>query len=169
MARYKPAQSKLGTIEDVDIALKEIGLLERELEVIDAEAHKQISEAKEKAAGKGEPLRKRIAEVSAKIGAFAEYNKDELFKDKKSIELTFGVFGFRKSTCVSVKKTTVELMQKLGLDSFLRIKTEPDKDKMAELDDETLSQVDAVRKIKDDFFCQPNKEEVNKDLLKQSA
>ncbi|MFC2599678.1 MAG: host-nuclease inhibitor Gam family protein [Treponema lecithinolyticum] len=169
MARYKPAQSKLGTIEDVDLALKEIGLLERELEVIDAEAHKQISEAKEKAAGKGEPLRKRIAEVSAKIGAFAEYNKDELFKDKKSIELTFGVFGFRKSTCVSVKKTTVELMQKLGLDSFLRIKTEPDKDKMAELDDETLSQVDAVRKIKDDFFCQPNKEEVNKDLLKQSA
>lgn len=169
MARYKPAQSKLGTIEDVDLALKEIGLLERELEVIDAEAHKQISEAKEKAAEKGEPLRKRIAEVSAKIGAFAEYNKDELFKDKKSIELTFGVFGFRKSTCVSVKKTTVELMQKLGLDSFLRIKTEPDKDKMAELDDETLSQVDAVRKIKDDFFCQPNKEEVNKDLLKQSA
>ena len=166
MARYKPAQSKLGTIEDVDLALKEIGLLERELEVIDAEAHKQISEAKEKAAEKGEPLRKRIAEVSAKIGAFAEYNKDELFKDKKSIELTFGVFGFRKSTCVSVKKTTVELMQKLGLDSFLRIKTEPDKDKMAELDDETLSQVDAVRKIKDDFFCQPNKEEVNKDLLK---
>lgn len=169
MARYKPAQSKLGTIEDVDLALKEIGLLERELEVIDAEAHKQISEAKEKAAEKGEPLRKRIAEVSAKIGAFAEYNKDELFKDKKSIELTFGVFGFRKSTCVSVKKTTVELMQKLGLDSFLRIKTEPDKEKMAELDDETLSQVDAVRKIKDDFFCQPNKEEVNKDLLKQSA
>ena len=169
MARYKPAQSKLGTIEDVDLALKEIGLLERELEVIDAEAHKQISEAKEKAAQKGEPLRKRIAEVSAKIGAFAEYNKDELFKDKKSIELTFGVFGFRKSTCVSVKKTTVELMQKLGLDSFLRIKTEPDKEKMAELDDETLSQVDAVRKIKDDFFCQPNKEEVNKDLLKQSA
>ena len=169
MARYKPAQSKLGTIEDVDLALKEIGLIERELEVIDAEAHKQISEAKEKAAEKGEPLRKRIAEVSAKIGAFAEYNKDELFKDKKSIELTFGVFGFRKSTCVSVKKTTVELMQKLGLDSFLRIKTEPDKEKMAELDDETLSQVDAVRKIKDDFFCQPNKEEVNKDLLKQSA
>ena len=169
MARYKPAQSKLGTIEDVDLALKEIGLLERELEVIDAEAHKQISEAKEKAAEKGEPLRKRIAEVSAKIGAFAEYNKDELFKDKKSIELTFGVFGFRKSTCVSVKKTTVELMQKLGLTSYLRVKTEPDKERMAELDDDALSQVDAVRKVKDDFFCEPNKEEVNKDLLKQSA
>ena len=169
MARYQPAQSKLGTIEDVDLALKEIGLLERELEVIDAEAHKQISEAKEKAAEKGEPLRKRIAEVSAKIGAFAEYNKDELFKDKKSIELTFGVFGFRKSTCVSVKKTTVELMQKLGLTSYLRVKTEPDKERMAELDDDALSQVDAVRKVKDDFFCEPNKEEVNKDLLKQSA
>ena len=169
MARYKPAQSKLETIEDVDLALKEIGLLERELEAIDAEAHKQISEAKQKAAQKGEPMRKRIAEISTKIGAFAEYNKDDLFKDRKSVELTFGVFGYRKSTSISVKKTTVELMKKLGLDSFLRIKIEADKEKMAELDDETLAQVDAVRKIKDDFFCQPNKEEVNKDLLKQSA
>ena len=169
MARYKPVQSKLEKIEDVDLALKEIGLIERELEVIDAEAHKQISDAKQEAAEKGEPLRKRIAEISAKIGAFAEYNKDDLFQDKKSIELTFGVFGFRKSTSISVKKTTTELMQKLGLTSYLRVKTEPDKERMAELDDDALSQVDAVRKVKDDFFCEPNKEEVNKDLLKQSA
>ena len=60
-------------------------------------------------------------------------------------------------------------MQKLGLSAYLRVKTEPDKERMAELDDETLLQVDAVRKVKDDFFCEPNKEEVNKDLLKQSA
>ncbi|UTC62565.1 host-nuclease inhibitor Gam family protein [Treponema sp. OMZ 787] len=169
MARYKPNQAKLETLEDVDLALKEIGLLEKELDALDAEAHKIISTAKEDAAKKGEPMRKRITEISSKIGAFAEYNKDDLFKDKKTVELTFGIFGFRKSTSISVKKTTINLMQKLGLTAFLRTKVEPDKEKMAELDDETLSQVDAVRKIKNDFFCQPNKEEVNKDLLKSAV
>lgn len=169
MARYKPVQARLESIEDVDASLKEIGLLEKELETIDAEAHRAISEAKETAAKSGEPLRKRIAEISAKIGAFAEYNKEELFKDKKSLELTFGVFGFRKSTSISVKKTTVGLLQRLGLTEFLRTKVEPDKEKMAEMDEETLSQVDAVRKVKDEFFCEPNKEEVNKDLLKATS
>lgn len=169
MARYKPNQAKLETIEDVDLALKEIGLLEKELEAIDADAHKAISVAKEAAKKKGEPIRKRILEISSRIGAFAEYNKDELFKDKKTVELTFGIFGFRKSTSISVKKTTIDLLQKLKMDAFIRVKLEPDKEKMADLDDETLSQVDAVRKVKDDFFCQPNKEEINKDLLKSAV
>jgi hypothetical protein len=29
--------------------------------------------------------------------------------------------------------------------------------------------VNAVRKIKDDFFCEANKEEVNKELLKEQV
>ena len=60
-------------------------------------------------------------------------------------------------------------MKKLSLTKCVRIKEEPDKDAMADLDDETLLQVDAVRKISDDFFCQANTEEVNRDLLKSGA
>jgi Mu-like prophage host-nuclease inhibitor protein Gam len=167
--RYKPRAEKLETLEDVNVALREIGLLERELEGIDAEAQKQIAEIKGAAAKSGEPLRARIIEISTKVGAYAECNKDDLFKDRKSVELTFGVFGYRKSTSISVKKTTIELLKKLKLGRYVRIKEEPDKDAMAELDDDTLAQVDAVRKIKDDFFCEANREEVNKDLLKASA
>ena len=40
---------------------------------------------------------------------------------------------------------------------------------MSDLDDDTLAQVDSVRKIKDDFFCEADKEEINKDLLKEQA
>jgi phage host-nuclease inhibitor protein Gam len=169
MARYKPTPEKLETLEDVNAALRDIGLIERELESIDAEAQTQINEIRTSAAKKGEGLRKKAAELSAKAGAFAQYNKEELFKDKKTIELTFGVFGFRKSTSISVKKTTVELLEKLGLGKYVRIKKEPDKDLMKDMDDESLAQVEAVRRIKDDFFCEPNREEVNKDLLRQSA
>jgi phage host-nuclease inhibitor protein Gam len=166
MARYKPTPEKLETLEDVNSALRELGLLEREIESIDADAQKQLGDIKAAAAKQGEPLRKKIAELSAKIGAFAEYSRSDLFTEKKSIDLTFGVFGFRKATSISVKKTTIGLLEKLGLDKYIRIKKEPDKEAMKEMDDESLAQVDAARKTKDEFFCEPNREEVNKDLLK---
>jgi len=169
MARYKPTPERLENLEDANDVLRNLGLLEREIETIDAEAQKQIGEIKAAAAKQGEPLRKRIAEMTGKIQVYADYNKTDLFKDRKSVDLTFGTFGYRKSTSISVKKTTVDLLKKLGLVSFLRIEEQPDKEAMKEMDDESLAQVDAVRKTKDAFFCEPNREEVNKDLLKQAS
>lgn len=164
--RYKPGCDKLDSLEDVNLALKDIGLAERELDAIDAKAAKEIAEIKEKAAKAGEKLRNQILELSSKISAYAEYNRAELFKDKKTVELAFGLFGYRKSTKISVKKTTLELLKKLGFTACVRIKEEPDKDAMSSLSDEQLSSVDASRKVSNDFFCEANLEEVNKDLLK---
>ena len=169
MARYKPNIGKIKTLEDANLALKEIGLLEHELEAIDGEANKKIAEIKADCAKQGEGLRKRITDLSALLGAFAEYNREELFKDRKSQKLSFGEFGYRKSTAISIKKTTLELLKKLKLDRYIRIKEEIDKDLMAEMSDESLTQVDAVRKVKDVFFCQANREEVNKELLKEQV
>jgi len=169
MARYKPNIGKIKTLEDADLALKEIGLLEHELEAIDGEADKKIAEIKADCAKQGEGLRKRITDLSALLGAFAEYNREELFKDRKSQKLSFGEFGYRKSTSISVKKTTLELLKKLKLVRYIRIKEEIDKDLMAEMTDESLAQVDAVRKVKDSFFCEANREQVNKELLKEQV
>lgn len=166
MARIKPMTGKLESLEDVNRALRDIGLAERELSQIDTDAHKKIAEIKTAAAEKGESLRKRIAELSTKIQAFSDYNRDDLFKDRKTVELSFGIFGYRKSTKISVKKTTVELLRKMNLLNCIRVKEEPNKDAMANLDDDTLRQLDAVRKVTDDFFCEANTEEVNADLLK---
>jgi phage host-nuclease inhibitor protein Gam len=169
MARLKPSVKKIETVEDANLVLKEIGLLESELDAVDSEAHKAIAEIKTLAAAKGKAGRKRIAELSGLLGAFAEYNKEELFHDRRSVQLSFGVFGYRKSTSVSVKKTTLELLKKLGLKKYIRVKEEADKDAMAGLDDETLAQADAVRKVKDVFFCEADKEEINKSLLKEQV
>ncbi len=169
MARIKPQSGKLETLDDVNMALRDIGLAERELHQIDTEANKKIAEIKTAAAEKGEPLRKRITELSAKIQAYSDYNKDELFKDRKTAELSFGCFGYRKSTRISVKKTTLELLRRLGLLHCIRIKEEPDKEALAQLDDETLRQIDACRKTSDDFFCEANTEQVNADLLKTAG
>jgi phage host-nuclease inhibitor protein Gam len=167
--RHKPSVGKIKTLEDANLALKEIGLWELELERIDAEAHKRIAEIKAESAKQGEGIRGQIVSLTTLLGAYAEYNREELFKDKKSAVLSFGEFGYRKSTSIHVKKTTLELLKKLRLDKYIRIKSEPDKEAMAELDDEALAQVDAVRKITNDFFCKANTEEVNKALLKEQV
>jgi len=169
MARLKPQVGKIENLDQANLVLKEIGILEKELESIDSEAHKQIAVIKEEAVKKGQKIRERIFGDSEALSAFAAYNKDEIFKEKKTIQLSFGSFGYRKSTSISVKKTTLELLKKLNLDKYIRIKEEPDKDAMAGLDDETLAQVDSVRKVKDDFFCEADKEEINKELLKEQA
>ena len=167
--RYKPSISKLETLDDVNLALRDIGLAEKELEAIDNEANKQIAEIKTDAAKKGEMLRSRIQDLSSKIAAFAEYNKAELFKDNKSVELSFGKFGFRKTTKISIKKSTLELLKKMKLLKCIRVKEEADKVAMSELTDEQLFQVDACRKITDDFFCEADTEEINKDLLQSAS
>jgi phage host-nuclease inhibitor protein Gam len=167
MGRLKPSVKRIESLEDANLTLKEIGLLERELENIDGAAHKQIAEIKTAAVKAGEPIRKRIADLSALLGAYAEYNRADLFKDKKTVQVSFGIFGFRKSTSISVKKTTIDLLEKLGMDKYIRIKKEADKEALAAADDETLAQIEAVRKVKDDFFCEADKEEINKDLLKE--
>jgi phage host-nuclease inhibitor protein Gam len=167
MARLKPSVGKIKSIEDANFVLKEIGMLEHELAAIDAEADKQMAEIKVESAKRGEGIRKRIVDLSALLGAYADYNREELFKERKSIELSFGIFGYRKSTSISVKKTTLGLLKRLNLDKYIRIKEEPDKEAMGEMDDESLAQVDAVRKVKDVFYLEANKEEINKDLLKE--
>jgi phage host-nuclease inhibitor protein Gam len=78
MARLKPNVKKIESLEDANLTLKEIGLLERELEAIDGEAHKQIAEIKTDAVKAGGPARRRIADLSALLGAYAEYNRAEL-------------------------------------------------------------------------------------------
>ena len=61
----------------------------------------------------------------------------------------------------------MELLKKLGFKSCVRIKEECDKDAMGNLSDEDLKSVDAARKVSNDFFCEANMEEVNKDLLQR--
>ena len=116
----------------------------------------------------GALLRKEIAATAAKIEAYAEYNKADLFKDKKTVDLSFGKIGFRQSTKISVKKSTLELLKKLGFIACVRIKEECDKDAMSNLSDDDLMSVDAARKISNVFFCEANMEEVNKDLLQRA-
>lgn len=166
MGRYKPNVLAIKSLDDVDKVLQELCALETRIEQIDAEGDAQIAKIKEETVRAGKPLRERVKELTAALKAFADYHKHELFKDRKSIERAFGIIGYRKTPpSISVSKHTVELLEKLGLNSYIRIRKEPDKEAMLELDDDSLAQVEAVRKSREEFFVQPKREQVNKDLL----
>ena len=76
------------------------------------------------------------------------YNKDELFKKAKSIELENGTFGYRQSTKVSVKKVTGELLHKLIERKTEEMKAEADRTVKAQLKEDgyhniTLAAIEA--------------------------
>lgn len=161
-----PQQIK--NLDDANIALAEIGKLQFKLDAIDAKASEKIGKIKEQAAKEGEPARERIRELEQALALFAEYNKAELFKDRKTIALSYGNIGFRLSTKVHIKKTTLELLKKLFGGKGVRIKEEVNKEELAEWDNDALAQVDAAKVSQDTFFYEVNKEEINKELMKVS-
>ena len=170
MARSKSNEMTIKSLEEVDKVLQEMCEIEARIEAIDNDAHEEISAIKEKAAADGKPFRDRYKSCVKAMEAYARYARGELFKDRKSLERTFGSFGFRKAPdSISVSKETADLLQKFGLDQYVRTKIEPDKEAMLSLDDETLEKVSAARRQKEDFFVETKRDLVNQELAKLSA
>jgi len=166
MARYKPDVNELKTLDDADRVLKELCELEAQIERIDSDGDARIAKIKEDTAKYGKPLRDRVKELTATLKAFSDYHKGEFFKEKKSLDRAFGIIGYRKTPpSISTSKNTVDLLKKLGMKEYIRVREEADKEKMLSLDDDQLAQVEAVKKSKEEFYVQPKRETVNKDLL----
>lgn len=162
-----PRQIK--NLDEANLALAEIGSCRIKLEAIDGTASEQIGRIKEQAAKEGEESRSRIQALESALALYAEYNKAELFRDKKTVSLSYGNIGYRLSTKVHVKRSTVELLKKLFGGKGLRIKEEVDKDELKSWDEADLVQVDAAKTEQDTFFYEVNREEVNKNLLAAGA
>lgn len=159
-----PQQIK--TLNDANQALKEIGALQIQLEVIDGEASKEIGLIKERAAKDGEKARAKIKNLEQALALFGEYNKADLFSEKKTVELSYGSIGFRLSTKVKTKKNTLELLKKLFPGKAIRIEEKINKEELKDWEDKDLAKVDAAKVTEDTFGYEVNKEEVNKNLLK---
>lgn len=158
--------AQVKSLDDANQALAEIGRLTMQLEAIDGKAAEKIGKIKEDAAAKGAEARDRIKDLENALTIYSEYNKGELFKDRKSIPLSYGSIGYRLSTKVSVKKTTLELLQKLFNGKGTRTKEEVDKEQLKDWEDTDLAQVDAAKVTKDTFYYEVNRDEINKNLMR---
>jgi phage host-nuclease inhibitor protein Gam len=172
MARYKPDLQQIQNIEDADKVLLELRTYETQLERIDADAEREIATIKEKASARGKTLRERIKELTATLKAFSDFHRKDLFLTRKSVERPFGIFGYRKNPDkIAVSKDTIQRLKDIGRADCVRIKETVNKEALRDFTDEELAAIGAVRKSskKEDFFCQTKRDQVNQDMISQTA
>ena len=139
-----PAAFPVHSLEDVDAALAQIAARKRQIDLIGLGVAEQVDEIKTRAAAETEPIRLEIAALELAIGRFAEASKAELFSKKKSVQLQFGIVGFRASSKLkTLKKWTFErvlaTLRDTGMRKYIRVKEEVDKEKLKGLAPETLA------------------------------
>lgn len=151
--RVKPQLMTLADLAAVDRALHDIALEQIAIRRIEADAEEKVQAVRKEAAEKAEANQIRIKMLETAIRNYAEIHKAEILpKGKKTIELNFGLIGFRLSTKISVKASTLGLLQKLGFLDGVRIKEEVNKEVLKDWDDDKLRLVDAKRKREDVFY-----------------
>ena len=172
MSRIKPTPPIVADIKQVEGALAEIAALDRKLGTIESSLNESIDAAKQRAKDESSAMLVRRKELADAIGTYATMNKAELFKDRKSLDLAFGVIGFRQSTQIIqlnkvTKEMTLEKIQEYNFNDGLRIKTDINKEGMMSWPDERLQLVGMKRKQLDTFFIEIKAEDIanaNKDL-----
>lgn len=158
MARVKPQNIQpVHSIEEANSALCEIGELKRITADIENRLNDDIAALKAQAAEEAAPHNSRRAALENGLLAFAEFRKDKIFKDKRSVKLDYGELGYRKSTeLATMKGFTWKLvlgkLKELAFKEAVRTKEEPDKDVMSQWPEERLNLVGVERKEKDAFW-----------------
>jgi len=151
---------KITSLDECDGVLHRLADLKAEIKKLEADADIAVNKIKEELKDKSDPLLKEIEALEHSLAVYSEYNKEELFKDKKTIELNFGLFGFRQSTSISVKRDTLKLLKEHGFTEAIKIKETPNKDVMREWSDERLSLVGAKKVVKDAFWIETKENDV---------
>ncbi len=112
------------------------------------------------------PLITRLNSLENGLMAYAEFNYDTLFAEKKTREYDFGRLGYRISTEIRPQpKTTVAQVlgkvKELGFTQAIRIKESLNKDELHAWPTERLDLVGARRMVKDTFWYEIKEEEIN--------
>lgn len=140
--------------------LAEIGKEQRASIEINVRLNKVVERLKQKALVKDAPHQERLALLVVGLYRYAEANRDVLLEDKKkSVTLPTGSFGWRMSpSAVSLKNvdSVIESLKTLGLDQFIRVKEEVNKEAMLD-DEETAKTVNGVTISQhEDFYIKPS-------------
>lgn len=165
MARIKPDPHIVTDRAQCEGALAEMAALDRKLSAIENEMRESIDAAKSKAAQLAGPLLARRKELADAVAVFAKMNRQELFAKSKSLDMGFGVIGFRASTrIVQVRgvtsEMTLERLHQYNMADGIRVKEEINKDAALGWPDERLELVGLKRQQTDTFFIETTQDDV---------
>lgn len=165
MARMKPNPEVIVDRAQAEGALAEIAAIDRKIATREAAMQEMIDHARAEASQYCNPLMARRKELADAVAVFAKLNKQELFSKAKSIDLGFGIIGFRQSTRISqirgiTSEMTLEKIRQFNFADGIRQKEELNKEAALGWPDERLELVGLKRQISDTFFIEIKKEEV---------
>lgn len=166
MARVKPQNLQpIRTAEEANDALRELGELKRITADIENRMNDDIALIKQGAAQEAAPHNSRRGALENGLLAYAEAQKEIIFKDKRSLKLDYGELGYRRSAELSPRKgatwkSILGKLKELAFKEAIRTKEEPDKEIMSQWPDERLELVDCERKQKDTFWFELDEEKL---------
>lgn len=145
-ARIKPTPEIVTNLQQAEGALAEMAALDRKLTAIEGDMNAAIDAVKARAQADGAGLviwRKELADA---VATYATLNRANLFPERKSLELAFGIMGFRQSTQIAqqpriTQAMTLEKLHEYGFLDAIRTKEEINKDTMAGWPSERLELV----------------------------
>lgn len=169
-ARIKPDPHVVADRSQAECALAEIAAIDRRISGIESEMQAYIDNAKAKASQQVNPLQARRKELADAVAVYAKLNRQELFAKAKSIDLGFGIIGFRASTRISqIRGITVEMtlekLRQYNLSDGIRTKEEINKEAALGWPDERLELVGLKRQMLDTFFIEIKKDEVPQESI----
>lgn len=165
MTRIKPDPHIVADRAQCEGALAEMAAIDRKLSTIENEMREAIDAAKSKAGQLAGPLQARRKELADAVAIFAKLNRQELFSKSKSLDMGFGVIGFRASTRIVqlrgvTAEMTLERLHQYNLADGIRVKEEINKDAALGWPDERLELVGLKRQQTDTFFIEISRDHV---------
>lgn len=169
-ARIKPNPYVVADRSQAEGALAEMASLDRKLAGIETVMQENIDNAKAVASQEANPLLARRKELADALAVYAKLNRQELFAKAKSLDMGFGIIGFRASTRISqlrgvTVEMTLEKLHQYGLSDGIRTKEEINKDAAMGWPDERLELVGLKRQLLDTFFIEIKKDAVPQEKI----
>lgn len=161
MARVRiPDEPVLKNWDDVNLNLKEIAECEIEIEKIEAEMNKKISDVKLEAEMDAKPYKESIKTLEKQVKDFVEVNRADL-KGKTKF-LNFGKTGFRKSTKLVLRKidNIIKNLKSFGMTDCIKTKETINKDALKKYPDADIAKIGVTKKVEDVFWYEVDREKL---------
>lgn len=157
-ARQRITEPGLRSWDEVDQALREIGLIDLDVEAMEAEFNRQVADLKSALEERAKPLLERKDYLGRLIKEFTEDRRAEL--KGKTKELNFGKLGFRQTTQIVLRnvKAILSALKARGMDDCIIVKEQVSKEALRGYDDQVLASLGVQRKVEDVFWYEPDRE-----------
>lgn len=161
-----PAVPALQSWEEVNLSLKRLGELEIAKRELENKKTELISEITAKFDADAAPLLTEMKQIEGSILDYATLHKDEFTKDRTK-ELSHGSISMRVSTSVKIisKAICLKALKALGLQDYITVKEEPNKEMLRTLSDVELAKIACEKKTTDNISITPKIEEINTEAV----